>query len=68
MKAQVQMNLEQEVLRLYRRAVAERRWEIVEPLMCALEQLAKCDPGKEAAVSRAYLCIDREGRGRGNEV
>ncbi|WP_454902714.1 hypothetical protein [Variovorax gossypii] len=51
-------SLEQEVLRLYQRAVAERRWEIAEPLMCALEQLAQADPACEAALDQAYLCVN----------
>ncbi|ACM33603.1 MULTISPECIES: hypothetical protein [Diaphorobacter] len=51
-------SLEEEVLQLYKRAVAERRWEIAEPLMCALEQLAQANPDCETALESAYLCVD----------
>ncbi|RST48691.1 hypothetical protein [Variovorax sp. MHTC-1] len=50
-------SLEEGVLRLYRHAVAERRWEVAECLMCALEQLAKAEPDCEASVEQGYLCI-----------
>lgn len=56
-------SLEQGLLRLYRQAVVERRWEVAEPLMCALEQLAKSDPDCEASVEQAYLCIAWKIRG-----
>ena len=50
-------SLEQGMLRLYKRAIAERRWEVAEHLLCALEQLAKSEPDCEATVEQAYLCI-----------
>jgi hypothetical protein len=53
----VHQSLEEGVLWLYQRAIAERRWEVAEPLMCALEQLAKENPACEASVEQAYLCI-----------
>jgi DNA-binding SARP family transcriptional activator len=59
-------SLEQEVLRLYKRAVAERRWEIAEPLMCALERLAQADPAREAALELAYLCVAAADGGQGH--
>ncbi|CAN7768974.1 hypothetical protein LJR084_007507 [Variovorax sp. LjRoot84] len=58
-RVQVRRSLEQEVLRLCKRALAEGRWEIAEPLMCALEHLAKSDPDCEVALEQAYLCIGR---------
>ncbi|WP_455240233.1 hypothetical protein [Variovorax durovernensis] len=60
-RSDVSQGLGQEVLRLYKQAVAERRWEVAEFLMCALEQLAKSDLESEAAVEQGYLYI---GRGR----
>ncbi|OJT97258.1 MAG: hypothetical protein BGN90_02735 [Acidovorax sp. 65-7] len=62
----IRKSLEQEVLRLYKRAVAEQRWEIAEPLMCALEQLAQADPACEAALEQAYLCVNPPDVGRGH--
>jgi hypothetical protein len=50
-------SLEQGLLRLYRQAVAERRWEVAEHLLCALEERAMSEPACEAAVEQAYLCI-----------
>ena len=50
-------SLDQGLLRLYRQALAERRWEIAEHLLSALEELAKTEPACEAAVEQAYLCI-----------
>lgn len=50
-------SLAQEVLQLYKQAVADRRWEVAEFLMCALEELAKSEPTCEEAVEQAYLCI-----------
>ena len=50
-------SLDQGLLRLYRQALAERRWEIAEHLLSALEKLAKTEPACEAAVEQAYLCI-----------
>ena len=50
-------SLDQGLLRLYRQALAERRWEIAEHLLSALEELAKTKPACEAAVEQAYLCI-----------
>ncbi len=52
---EIHRSLEQEVLRLYKQAVVARRWKIAEPLMCALEQLAKSDPTCGAALDHAYL-------------
>jgi len=63
---EIRRSLEHEVLRLYKQAVAERRWEVAEPLMCALEQLAKFDSACKAAVDQAYLCIGRHSNERGN--
>ena len=50
-------SLDQGLLRLYKQALAERRPEIAEHLLSALEELAKSDPACEAAVEQAYLCI-----------
>ena len=50
-------SLDQGLLRLYRQALAERRWEIAEHLLSALEELAKTEPACGAAVEQAYLCI-----------
>jgi hypothetical protein len=55
----VSQGLGQEVLRLYKQAVAERRWEVAEFLMCALEQLAKSDSDSEVAVEQGYLYVGR---------
>lgn len=52
-------SLDQGLLRLYRQALAERRWEIAEHLLSALEELAKSEPACEAATQQAYLCISR---------
>ncbi|MCT6720937.1 MAG: hypothetical protein ACT6S0_20930 [Roseateles sp.] len=52
-------SLAQEVLQLYKQAVAERRWAVAEFLMCALEELAKSEPACEEAVEQAYLCISQ---------
>lgn len=62
---EIHRSLEEGVLRLYKRAVAERRWEVAEPLMCALEQLAQADPACEAALELAYLCVDPADSGQG---
>jgi hypothetical protein len=48
-----------ELLRLYRRVAAERRGDIAEHLLCALEHLAKSDSVCAAALDQAYLCIGR---------
>ena len=50
-------SLDQGLLRLYRRALAEQRWGIAEHLLSALEELATTEPACEAAVEQAYLCI-----------
>ena len=50
-------SLDQVLLRLYEQALAERRWEIAELLLSALEELANTEPTCEAAVEQAYLCI-----------
>lgn len=50
-------SLDQGLLRLYRQALAERRREVAEHLLSALEELAKSEPACEAAVEQAYLCI-----------
>ena len=52
-------SLDRGLLRLYRQALAERRWEIAEHLLSALEELAKSEPACEAAVEQAYLCISQ---------
>ena len=57
-----ELSLDQGLLRLYRQALAERRREIAEHLLSALEELAKSEPACEAAVERAYLCISRRER------
>ncbi|MGJ7538555.1 MULTISPECIES: hypothetical protein [unclassified Variovorax] len=61
-------SLEQEVLRLYKRAVAERRWEIAEPLICVLERLAQADPACEAPLELAYLCVNPADGGQGHRA
>lgn len=53
----IHQSLEAGVLSLCQRAIAERRWEVAESLMCALEQLAKANPASEASVEQAYSCI-----------
>ena len=53
-------SLNQGLLRLYRQALAERRWEIAELLLSALEELANTEPTCEAAVEQAYLCISHK--------
>eukprot|EP01036_Dinobryon_divergens_P006277 gene6278-8326_t len=45
-------SLAQEVLQLYKQAVAERRWAVAEFLMSALEELAKSEPACEEAVEQ----------------
>ncbi len=50
-------SLGQEVLRLYKQALTEHRWEVAECLMCALEEMAKSDAACEAEVEQAYLCM-----------
>ena len=49
--------LEQHLLQLYKQAVAERRWEVAEHLLCALEELVKSEPACGATLEQAYLCI-----------
>ena len=49
--------LEQGLLRLYKQAVGERRWEVAEHLLRALEELAKSEPACQLAVEQAYLRI-----------
>ena len=53
-------SLDQGLLRLYRQALVERRREIAEHLLSALEELANSEPACEAAVEQAYLCISHE--------
>lgn len=53
----VSESLEQGVLRLFKQAVANHRWEVADSLMDALQRLAKSDPAFEAALEEAYLCI-----------
>ena len=56
--------LAQGLLRLYERAVAERRMAVAERLLCALEELARSDAACAALLNRAYLSIgDGEGVG-----
>lgn len=45
--------LDQGLLLLYRQTLAERRREIAEHLLRALEELAKSEPACEAAVEQA---------------
>lgn len=59
-------SLDQEVLLIYKRAVAERRWAIAEPLMCALEQLAQADPDCEATLELAYLYVNSANGSQGH--
>lgn len=49
--------LEQHLLQLYRQAVAERRWEVAEHLLCALEEMVKSDPTCGAMLEQAYLGV-----------
>lgn len=53
----VRCNLEQELLRLYKQAAAERRFEVAEHLLCALERMAATAPASACAVEEAYLFI-----------
>lgn len=50
-------NLEQELLRLYKQAAAERRFEVAEHLLCALERMATMAPASSRSVEEAYLFI-----------
>lgn len=49
--------LDQHLLQLYTLAVCERRWEVAEYLLCALEALVKSEPACGATLEQAYLCI-----------
>ena len=46
-------SLGQGLLRLCRQALAERRWEIAEHLLSALQELAKTEPACQATVEQA---------------
>lgn len=54
-------SLDQELLRLYKQALAERRWGTAEHLLSALEERAKSEPACQMAVEQAYLCISHGG-------
>ena len=49
--------LEHGLLRLYKQAVAQRRWEVAEHLLRALEELARSEPACQLTVDQAYLRI-----------
>jgi hypothetical protein len=56
-KFPIHSTLEEAALWLCQRAIAERRWDLAEPLMRALEQLATSDPSCEVLVEQAYICM-----------
>jgi hypothetical protein len=47
--------LAQELLRLYKLAVAEQRSDVADHLLCALEQLSKREPACVPILDQAYL-------------
>ena len=57
MKQKVAPSLDQGLLRLFKQALAKRRWATAEHLLRALEEQAKSEPACEAAVEHAYLCF-----------
>lgn len=50
-------SLERGLLRLYSQATAERRFEVAEHLLCALERMATVTPEAACAVEEAYLSM-----------
>lgn len=55
--------LAQELLRLYKLAVAEKHSDVADHLLCALEQLAGRDPACVPILDQAYLWGTRGGGG-----
>jgi hypothetical protein len=48
-----------EILKCYERAVREQKPEVAEPLLCALEELARLDSSSLPMLDQAYLLIAR---------
>ncbi len=55
------MDLEQDLLSLCKRALAEQRWDVADHLLAALETLSRTAPEAARSVEQAYLFVDPAG-------
>lgn len=51
------MDLERGLLSLFKRAVAEQRWDVAEHLLAALEALSRTAPEAALSLEQAYLSL-----------